>query len=251
MGYIFTRNLKLEKVLFLYGSGRNGKSVMFDIIRSMLGEENISFYGLESLTNDNGYYRAKLVNKLINWASDIGDRLQSNTFKQLASGEPIECRLPYKEPFQLKNVCKFIFNTNTLPADVEHTDAFFERFLIIPFEQYIKPEDRDPKLAGKIIERELPGVLNWVVDGLDRLVSQQKFSRCKASENALSAFRKESDSVALFTSEMNYKPSADQWTKAKPVYTDYRSYCLDEGMKPLARKNFHKRLESLGYFLSV
>src|SRR5690625_6441761 len=85
IGIIFTRNLKQEKVLFLYGSGRNGKSVMFDIIRSMLGEENISFYGLESLTNDNGYYRAKLVNKLINWASDIGDRLQSNTFKQLAS----------------------------------------------------------------------------------------------------------------------------------------------------------------------
>ena len=251
MGYIFTRNLKLEKVLFLYGSGRNGKSVMFDIIRSMLGEENISFYGLQSLTDDNGYYRAKLVNKLINWASDVGDRLQSNTFKQLASGEPIECRLPYKEPFQLQNVCKFAFNTNTLPADVEHTTAFFERFLIIPFDVYIEPEKRDPELAKKIISNELPGVFNWVLDGLNRLLKQGKFSHCQASIDTLNEFRKESDSVAMFCDEMNYKADPENWTKAKPIYTDYREYCYSEGLKPLARKNFHKRLEALGFFTAV
>jgi len=250
-GYIFTRNLKLEIVLFLYGSGRNGKSVLFDIIRAMLGEENMAYYGLSSLTNDNGYYRAKLVNKLVNWASDIGDRLQSNTFKQLASGEPIECRLPYKDPFILQNVCKFAFNTNTLPVDVEHTDAFFERFLIVPFDQYIEPEKRDPELAKKIISNELPGVFNWVLDGLNRLLKQGKFSHCQASEDALKEFRKESDSVALFVDQMNYKPEPQHWTKEKPVYDDYRSYCYGETLKPLARKNFRKRLQNLGIFSEV
>ncbi|WP_083750164.1 DNA primase family protein [Rhodohalobacter halophilus] len=251
MGYIFTRNLKLEKVLFLYGSGRNGKSVMFDIIRAMLGEDNISYYSLQSVTGDDGYHRAKLVNKLINWASDVGDRLQSNTFKQLASGEPIECRLPYKEPFLMTNVCKFAFNTNTLPADVEHTDAFFERFLIIPFDVYIEKEKRDPKLAEKIIANELPGVLNWVLDGLNRLLEQGTFSRCQASDEVLKEFRKESDSVALFVDEMNYKPEPSHWTKEKPVYDDYRQYCYGEALKPLARKNFRKRLQNLGIFSEV
>ncbi|MCC5908008.1 MAG: hypothetical protein JJU13_17470 [Balneolaceae bacterium] len=251
MGYIFTRNLKLEKVLFLYGSGRNGKSVMFDIIRAMLGENNISYFGLSSLTNDNGYYRAQLVNKLINWASDIGDKLQSNTFKQLASSEPIECRLPYKEPFLLTNVCKFAFNTNTLPTDVEHTDAFFERFLIIPFDKYIKPENRDPELAKKIISKEMPGVFNWVLDGLNRLLEQGNFSHCQASDQVLKEFRKEADSVAMFTDEMNYQADPENWTKAKPVYSDYREYCYGEGMKPLKRSNFHKRLEALGFFTAT
>lgn len=251
MGYIFLRNLKLEKVLFLYGSGRNGKSVMFDIIKAMLGENNMSYYGLQSLTDDSGYYRAKLVNKLINWASDVGDKLQSNTFKQLASGEPIEARLPYKEPFQLTNICKFAFNTNTLPADVEHTDAFFERFLIIPFNQYIKPENRDPKLAEKIISNELPGVFNWVLDGLNRLIEQERFSKCEASESTLKEFRKESDSVALFVDQMNYQADPNHWTKEKPVYDDYRAYCYGEALKPLARKNFRKRLQNLGIFSEV
>lgn len=247
MGYIFTRNLKLEKVLFLYGSGRNGKSVMFDIMKAMIGESNISYYGLSSLTDDNGYHRAKLVNKLVNWASDVGENLQSNTFKQLASGEPIEARLPYKDPFHLKNVCKFAFNTNTLPTDVEHTDAFFERFLIIPFDKYIPKEKRDPQLANKIIKRELPGVFNWVLDGLDRLLKQSSFSDCPASQEVLKEFRKESDSVAMFTEEMGYEQTLEVWTKSKPVYLDYRQYCFDEGLQPLARKNFHKRLKSLGY----
>lgn len=251
MGYIFTRNLKLEKVLFLYGSGRNGKSVMFDIIRSMLGEDNISYFGLASLTDDTGYYRAKLVNKLINWASDVGDRLQSNTFKQLASGEPIEARLPYKEPFQLQNVCKFAFNTNTLPADVEHTDAFFERFLIIPFNVYIKPEKRDPQLANRIINNELPGVFNWVLDGLNRLLEQGTFSHCQASIDTLSEFRKDADSVASFVDEFNYKPDSENWIQAKPIYQNYREWAFGEGLKPLARKNFQKRLEALGYFTAT
>lgn len=251
MGYIFTRNLKLEKILFLYGSGRNGKSVMFEIIRAMLGKDNISHYGLQNITDDTKYTRAKLVDTLINWASDIGGKLQSNTFKQLASGEPIEARLPYKEPFILRNVCKFAFNTNTLPADVEHTDAFFERFLIIPFNQYIKPEDRDPELAQKIIENELPGVFNWVLDGLNRLLRQGKFSHSQASDDTLKEFRKESDSVALFLDEIGYEPDPEGWIKAKPVYQSYREWTFSEGLKPLAKKNFIKRLDTLGYFTST
>jgi putative DNA primase/helicase len=190
MGYVFTRNMKLEKVLFLYGSGRNGKSVLLDIIKAMVGVENISHFSLHSLTDDTGYYRAKLVNKLINWAPEIGGWLQSERFKQLASGEPTEARLPYKEPFQLVNICKFAFNTNILPVDVEHTTAYFERFLIIPFDKYIPPEQRDPKLAEKIIKIELPGVFNWILDGLKRLVINGRFSQCRASDRILADYRK-------------------------------------------------------------
>ena len=224
---------------------------MFDIIKAMLGENNISFYGLQNLTDDTNYTRAKLVNKLINWASDVGDKLQSNTFKQLASGEPIEARLPYKEPFILRNVCKFAFNTNKLPADVEHTDAFFERFLIIPFDQYIEPERRDPKLAEKIISNELPGVFNWVLAGLNRLIEQEGFSHCEASDQVLKDFRKESDSVALFMDDLGYKADPESWTQAKPVYQSYREWCFSEGLKPLSKKNMLKRCDTLGLFTST
>lgn len=247
MGYVFTRNMKLEKILFLYGTGHNGKSVLFDTISGLMGTENISYYSLKSITDDQGYYRASLVNKLINWASDIGDRLKSEKFKQLASGEPTEARLPYKDPFIIKNVCKFAFNTNVLPTDVEHTKGFFRRFLIIPFDQYIEPGKADPKLADKIISDELPGVFNWILEGLQRLIKQGNFSRCKKSDQALAQYQLESDSVLSYMDESGYKPDIEQWIQAKPIYEQYRQYCFDEGLRPVARKNFHSRLEAKGY----
>lgn len=100
----------------------------------MLGIENVSSYSLQSITNDNGYFRAKLANKLVNYASEINGKLESSIFKQMVSGEPVESRLPYGQPFMLKEYAKFIFNCNELPKDVEHTTAYFRRFLIIPFD---------------------------------------------------------------------------------------------------------------------
>jgi putative DNA primase/helicase len=54
--------------------------------------------------------------------------MDSVNFKALASGEPIEARLPYGEPFMLKNYARLIFNTNELPREIEHNDAFLGAF---------------------------------------------------------------------------------------------------------------------------
>ncbi len=53
IGWIFTP-LKLEKVLFLYGSGKNGKSVFVDIVEALLGKENISHESLSDMCGENG-----------------------------------------------------------------------------------------------------------------------------------------------------------------------------------------------------
>lgn len=250
LGYVFTRNLKLEKVLILFGSGRNGKSVMFDIIQTLVGSDNISQYSLGKLTSDNGNHRAKIGNVLINWSPEIGDRLDPNVFKQLASGEPVEAKLLYKDVFILRDYCKFIFNTNTLPTDVEHTKAFFSRFLIIPFNQIIPENEQDPDLAKSIVKDELPGVFNWILEGLTRLIENRKFSKCEASNEVLKKFQIESDSVAMFVEDYGYKPCINS-IPALPMYEDYKSYCISEGMRLVARKNFHNRLQSLGFTFGI
>ena len=119
LGYIFVRTnaLKLEKTLLLYGTGANGKSVLFEILNALLGgSNNVSTYSLQNLTNENGYYRAMLGNKLVNYASEINGKMDVSIFKQLVSGEPVDARLPYGEPFTLTNYGKLIFNCNKLPT---------------------------------------------------------------------------------------------------------------------------------------
>src|SRR5690606_17922094 len=147
LGYVFikhgSKRLKEEKALILYGNGANGKSVFFEVVSALLGTENTSNFSLESLTETNSYNRAMIANKLVNYGSEINGKLESSFFKQLVSGEPIEARLPYGQPFTMKQYAKLIFNCNELPKDVEHTNAYFRRFLIIPFDVTIPPQEQD------------------------------------------------------------------------------------------------------------
>lgn len=134
LGYIFARDLKLEKCLILIGSGSNGKSVIFDVVTALLGEKNVCSYTLSNLCNDNGYFRAELTNYLLNYSSELGGKgCNPDIVKKLISNEPIDARSPYGNPFILKNYGRFIFNTNLIPKDIEQTEAYFRRILPIAF----------------------------------------------------------------------------------------------------------------------
>lgn len=242
--YIFVRKPKLEKALILYGTGENGKSVVFDVVNALLGKENISNFSLESLGEN--YFRAMIANKLLNYASEISTRLQAEKFKQLTSGEPVEARLPYGQPMTLTNYARLAFNCNELPRDVEHTHAFFRRFLIISFDVTITKEQKDADLADKIIADELPGVFNWILEGLDRLLKQRKFTDCPPAERTLAQFRKESDSVAMFLEDEGYQASQTETRTAKEIFGEYKSYCIDNNYRSLGRNKFMKRLELNG-----
>lgn len=210
IGYVFTPNLKLEKALILYISGANGKSVFFDVISALLGTQNVSSYSVDTLCEQNGYYRAMIANKLINYSSEMSKWFEVDRFKQLCSGEPVEARLPYGEPFQIRNYARLIFNTNQLPKDIEQTTAYFRRFLIIPFSVTIPIEQQDIELSKKIIDNELSGVFNWVLSGLDRIVNQKGFSKCDAAEKELEQYRRESDSVEMFIEDNDYQKSINE-----------------------------------------
>lgn len=249
LGSLFIKpsKLKLEKALLLYGSGANGKSVFFEIVNALLGgTENVSSYSLQALTNENGYYRAMLANKLVNYASEINGKLETSIFKQLVSGEPVEARLPYSNPFTMTDYAKLIFNCNELPKDVEQTPAYFRRLLIIPFDVTIPEAEQDKELAKKIIDKELSGVFNWILKGLKQMLLQKNFSHSEAVDNQIEMYKKQSNSVQLFLDEENYIKSVEDYEDYKSIYSSYRNYCLDSGYRAVAKRTFSERLKAIG-----
>lgn len=255
LGFVFIRNrsntVKEEKALVLYGTGANGKSVFFEVVMALLGTENVSSYSPQSLTDTSGYYRAMIANKLVNYASEISVNLEAAVFKQLCSGEPVEARLPYGKPMQIRHYAKLIFNCNELPKDVEQTNAYFRRFLIIPFDVSIPEHEQDKQLHTKIIEMELSGVLNWVLAGLNRLLKQQKFSSCSAANEAVEQYKTQSDSVKMFIDESSYQKSPIKYRLIKELYYEYRTFCSEDGFKPVNKSNFIKRLRAIGILIET
>ena len=252
LGYLFIKHgsrLKLEAALILYGAGANGKSVFFEIVNALLGKQNTTSYSLQELTDNSGYYRAMISNKLVNYASEINGKLEADMFKRMVSGEIIPARLPYGNPMQITQYAKFIFNCNELPKDVEHTPAYFRRWLIIPFDVTIPENEQDKGLHTKIIEAELSGVFNWVLAGLNRLLEKEKFSECEAAKQALEQYKIESNSVQMFLNDSEYQSSLTNYKLIKDIYPEYKSYCIEDGAKPFQKKNFTKQLRTLGYIV--
>ena len=249
LGYIFTTGLKLEKCLVLKGMGANGKSVIFDIVENLLGSENVCSYTLSNLCSDSGYHRAELTNYLLNYSSELGGKnANPDTVKKLISNEPIDARSPYGKPFILRNYGKFIFNANKLPTDLEHTNAYFRRFIIIDFDVTIPEEKQNKDLAANIIKTELSGIFNLVLEGLKRIQKNKKFTFSQKVYDSVANFKQESDSVAMFIMEKDYSPSTTtEKMKLKDFRSLYTEYCKENDYMPVGPKEFSSRIENLGF----
>jgi putative DNA primase/helicase len=220
----------------------------------MFGTSNVTGYSIAELTDANGYNRANIANKLLNWGGEINGRtMNGDIFKSLASQEEVSACQKYKDPIMMRNYAKLAFNANELPRETEATEGFYRRFLVVPFLVTIPPEERDPHLAERIIAAELSGVFNWVLEGLQRLLNSGPpvaFTRSLAVEQAMAEYRLTTDSVCAFLVEESLRPSRTNWLTGKELFEKYRLYCNGAGNIPVKLPRFYPRLRGLGYELT-
>ena len=240
-GFVFTKNLKIEKALLLYGGGANGKSVLFDVMNALLGKENIANFSLSHLLEEHN--RALIAHKLLNYGSEINASKTKDEFKQLVSNEPIQARLKYGQSFTMEKYAKLAFNSNELPKDIEQSHAYFRRLLIVPFRVTVPEQKQDKTLAQKIIKTELSGIFNWILDGLKRLLKNEDFTPSDIVKKEIQTYQLESDSVALFIDEKNYKQSVSSYISLDSLYIEYKDFCSFDGYRSVSKRNFRKRLE--------
>lgn len=192
VGWLFMPGLKLEKVLYLYGSGCNGKSVFIEIVEALLGKENISHESLSDLCGEYGANsRSNLAGKILNTCSDVApNAFAGDLFKRIASGEPISAKILYKDVTTLTEYPKMMFCLNELPKTNDTSNGFYRRFLIAPFKVQIPKSKINPNLAKDIISHELPGIMNWVLEGRERLVKNGKFTDSPVMNKTLEEYKK-------------------------------------------------------------
>lgn len=248
IGYCFVKDIKLEKMLILFGSGRNGKSVVNEIIHALLGKENVTSFSVTSLCDPKSQTRALLENTLLNYSQEFGSgKFDLDIYKTIVSNQKIEVKKLYQNPYVIENYGRIISNCNTLPRVTENKDAFYRRIMILPFKVRIPEEEIDINLANKIISEELPGVFNMVIDGMKRIVKQNKFTYSEIIEEELKKFRKDSNSVLSFLDDENYITSKTDKVRISNFFQIYINYCTQNNYQPFSSAKFNEQLRDAGF----
>jgi putative DNA primase/helicase len=245
LGYCLIPDTRFEKAFMFTGTGRNGKSIFLSVINSLLGSDNVSHIALQDL-EENRFKAAGLLGKLVNTFADLDSRaLKSTTFlKMLTSGDPIDAERKFKDGFSFTNYARMVFSANTLPRSSDTTFAFYERWIILPFERVFDANnpDTDPNLRDKLSDpRELSGIFNRALAGLQRLYQRGRFTMPESVKQALQEYERQNDSVLAFCDECTELKS-DGFSSKEMFYAVYRSWCEEQGLKPVSQTKLKPRL---------
>jgi putative DNA primase/helicase len=242
-GYCLTPDTSQQKFFMFEGTGGNGKGVVTNILCRLLGFENVSalplsrFGGCHDLT--------VLLGKLVNISSELktADRVAETVLKRLTGNDAEYFNPKYKPSFSAKTTTRLILSTNERPMFTDRTDAVWRRLIILPFPTTIAEEDRDINLEEKLA-LELPGILNWTIEGNQSLATRGQFAVPQASAEALGEFRIESNSIALFV-DQKCTLTPGTYTPTQELFQSYRAYCTAHGHAPFSTVNFARDIKRL------
>ena len=255
--FIDRHTTKLEKILYLYGNGANGKGVVYETIKGIVGSSNVTSYDISHLaatTSEGMYALAECDGKLLNYCSDAGKKeFSASKFKTIVSGEPTPARRPYRSPFEACNLPIMISNSNELPVTTDSTHGFSRRLILLTFDMTISEENQDKKLHIKMI-KEYPGILNWILQGRDRFVkTDYKFTTSKKVVDRIKDYEIESNSILGYLRESRFYPvrayigHIPSIMAVKTLYERYSTWCISMGLKSFSSNKFGSKLKEKGF----
>lgn len=229
-GYCLLPTNKCEKAFFFVGGGANGKSVILNILRKMIGEEFCTSKSIETLTTDK-FSASGLIGKRLNICMEEESKyMKSDKFKALISGEPIDMEKKYSDSFCAPINVKFVFATNNIPTFDGIGHSILRRLDIIPFNRTFSLEEQDKDILKKLLF-ELPGITLWALEGAKRLVSQNfKFTEVDTLNIRKTELRNSISSAAMFISEA-YKEMPGATERCDAIYEEYKQWCTAKGKK--------------------
>ena len=235
-----------HKALFLVGPTASGKSTFLDTVRAMLGTDAVASLTPQQMVGER-FGGAELYGSWANIRNDIPASTIEDVgqFKEIIGGDPIKAEQKYEDPFMFEPTAKHAFSANQLPDAEVDDEAFFRRILLVPFPDTVPRGQRDPELDQKLAA-ELPGVLNWALEGLQRLLKQGGFTADRTPAETQRTWERWGNSVDRFKetcledNEGNAIPKSD-------LYSAYVAFCEDEGIPKDTQNKMTRALKQAGY----
>ena len=232
-GYCLLREYPFAKAFMMLGGGANGKSTLLNLLTLFLGGGNVATPSLQDLLR-NRFAKVELYGKLANIHSDLSSAALYNlgTFKMLTGGDTIRGEMKFvQRTLSFKNCAKLVYSCNKLPLIEEIDEAFLRRWIVIDFPNTFREgEGADPNVLDKMTTPgQMSGLLNWALDGLERLRERGSFTMTKSREDIEMQWLRMSDSIQAFLKEEVEFRSGD-FVEKEILYEVYGEYCQDHNL---------------------
>ena len=238
-----------EGIVLAYGGGKNGKSTLFNVLLSVLGDY-AGTLDISVLTTDRqnrGAALATLRGKRLVVAGELeeGKWLSVSTLKQISSTDPITVEEKYRSPETIIPSHTLVLYTNHLPS-VESTDEGTWRRLR-PLEFKARINGGIPNYAARLVEEAGPSILNWTIQGA--MSFAQNGYRLQIPDTVaktMQKYREREDWLSNFLAEYCI-PERGAKAPAGELYQLYREWAKSNGERVQRNVDFNATMEGHGF----
>ncbi|MGZ8915198.1 MAG: phage/plasmid primase, P4 family [Methylobacter sp.] len=253
-GYLLTGSTAEQVFVFCFGLGANGKSVLADTLRFILGDYARAI-AVETLTEAKRNAAAaspdlaELIGARLALSNETEDgaALAESLIKDLVAGGTTSVRKLYGPPIQFTPQFKLMMLGNHKPI-IRGTDhAIWRRVRLIPFRRTFRAEERDSALLDKL-KAEAPHVLAWMAEGCLDWQRRGLKDVPATIQQATGEYQAEQDLIGNWLAEC-CKVSARDEASSTELYSSYKNWCLDNGLRPASNVSLGRRLSERGFGL--
>jgi P4 family phage/plasmid primase-like protien len=250
---LFGRAVKSQLAFVLFGIAHSGKSRVLEIIRSLM-PDNCSTAIPPQMWNDK-FAPAQLAGKLLNMAGELSEHqmIDSASFKQIVEGAEISAQHKNQPMFTFRPVAAHWFATNHLPRSRDSSEGFTRRFLFFTFNKKFPTERRVEDYDKVVVAEEREAIAAWAVQAMLTLKANKgRITDPRSSQELRERLENQLNSVRSFLADLQEQnrlrlgsSQTEEATVFDTLWTEYRSYCVANGVSPVGSKSFVQRMEHL------
>lgn len=234
------------------GQPGSGKSVFLDICVELVGNQNKCSVPPNKFGEPTT--ASKMYNKLLNICGEINPKSFEkciDMIKMVSSGDLIDGKFLYQDPFDFNPYCKCFFAANDFPEFIDDTHALYDRIYVIPFTQRFRGTENEVLDYAEVVKPELPAIFNWALKGLVRLKENNfTFSVPEFVEQEKEEYKRINDPVHHFVTVCLKKDNGKILAKdMKMVYDEFvRINYTDEADAKISPKKFGIKMSAKGIY---
>lgn len=246
-------------ILFHYGAGANGKSTFAEALRRLFGSyaqalNAEAFSGVGQKRGDQATPElAQLPGKRLVIVSELAENepVKEALLKALSGGEAVQARHLHGRFFDFVPVFRAMMSGNAMPRITGTDFGIWRRLKIVPWEVTLpEPSQREMEVVMREFEIERAGILNWLMDGLERFLLEGLVIPEKVNE-LTETYKAEVDIVGSFIDaclipcELN-PDDANDGIQAGPLFEIFQLWCKENGKTRMTNTKFGREMRAKG-----